>query len=205
MITDERWHAAQDAEADWHRSDAWAHIGTEVRTGVRGMLRIGASGMAGKRVIDVGCGPHSIMLDIAHVLDVTGCAALDPLTFRDVDERVYARWRIPRVMSAVELYQPWTVDGWRRFDEAWCYNCLQHVRDVDVALSQLQSYAGERVRLFEWLNVPETVNHPHVLTADRLRNAFDAREWRVEYEYVGRWRAYDFAQDYLALSLARVT
>lgn len=199
MISGERWRQAQEAEAAWHRGGEWSHVGEEVRAGAKSLLRINSTSVAGKKVIDVGSGPKSILIDVAHAIDARGSVALDPLTFSPVEEGLYARFGIRRAVVAVEDLE---VPPFPEFDEAWCYNCLQHVKSVEVALRKLMDMPSERVRLFEWLNVPTTVNHPHVLKREQLRSAFSS-SWSVEYELVGNWWTPDFSQEFLAIVARR--
>lgn len=195
MISSARWQAAQEAEAAFHRGP-WAYVTEEVRAGVRGMLRIDTEQLRGHRIIDVGCGPRSLLLDVANVIDASRSIALDPLTFGDL-EVPYREAGIFRHVGPAESFRPW-IDNpeWPQLHEAWCYNCLQHVLDPAIVLDHLTRYASRRVRLFEWIGVPETVNHPHVLSVDQLRDPF--RAWSTAYEYIGQWKTPDFDQRFYA-------
>jgi hypothetical protein len=57
------------------------------------------------------------------------------------------------------------MDGW---DEAWCYNVLQHVDDPALVVANARK-AAKLVRLFEWIGIPPHEGHPHMLTGPLLR------------------------------------
>ena len=53
------------------------------------------------------------------------------------------------------------------FDEAWIYNCLQHVRDPKLVIDRAAELAGQ-VRIFEWIDIETYPGHPQMLTATGL-------------------------------------
>lgn len=202
MITEERWRAAQDSERAWHDDPRWQHVGVEVRNAVRGVLQIPVDVPPRTSVLDVGCGPRSILLDVDVLvqLDRPRCVALDPLRFDPRHEVSYVRAGIAREYGPVESFG--TLGRPQLFDEVWCYNCLQHVLDVDAAIRRMLSMAKLGLRLFEWTDTPETVNHPHVLSADALRSALAAdQRFTVVREVVGRHKTRDFDQAFFATTL----
>lgn len=130
-----------------------------------------------KRVLDVGCGPVSVLLRSR----TKSAVALDPLDFGEKLEAAYRERGVARaIMPGEELVT--TVP----FDEVILYNCLQHAEDPRTVLANVKAAVavGGRVRLFEWLNIPTDVGHLHVLTEELFAFAFDG--WtRVEWA-VGR-------------------
>lgn len=212
-ISIERWQKAQTAEAAFHANTSVQHIARDVRNIARTLMRIDDEAIGlpvGSSVLDVGCGPHSLLLDLdtgRGLLDVAtrarglhDCVAIDPLRFDDGSELAYARSGIKRFVGAAEDYEPGEPFV-HIFDEVWCYNCLQHVRDVDAVLALIAQRAVRRVRLFEWVDVAESVNHPHVLNVEQLRAPFAA--WRCLSDVVGTWRAPDFVQRFAAFVVQR--
>lgn len=190
---DAAWNDAQIGERDFHLTRPWREFARRLKAQYTSMIGIGSNRSA--TVIDVGCGPDSRLLDHMNCRE---SVALDPLTFSGDAEEQYKVQKIPRVVMAAEDFKPW--DTWERFsgwDEAWCYNCLQHTRDPWLVLKHLTRYARSTVRLFEWVDVPTDRLHLHVLTPDLLRSQFDS-SWSPQFEIEGRWVTPDFDQRFYA-------
>lgn len=90
-----------------------------------------------------------------------------------VDPCIYPGWVTQRYREA-SIYQDVTTaedwEGWkerpRPFDEAWIYNVLQHVEDPEAVVRTAMH--AKLVRIFEWVDTPPTLGHPHTLTAAAL-------------------------------------
>lgn len=170
------WQRAQEAERSWHMLPANRAAEGRKRQHYARQMGIEAEQIRGKKVLDVECGPESLLLSFPEVVG-TG---LDPIAFGGDDEARYSEAGITRlVMPAEELPIP---D--EKYDEAWVYNCLQHVRSPEEVLGRLKESACV-VRLWEWCNIPADQMHLHVLTADRLRSAMQG--WQLVTETAGTW------------------
>lgn len=188
------WSRAQEGELRYHLTRAWRQHGLALHRTYTALIGIGESECAGKTVIDVGCGPHSSLLTVPVA---GGSLALDPLTFAEDDEARYAARGIRRAVSAAEDFRPWETPGARAtWQEAWCYNCLQHTRDPALVLAHVARYAVERVRLFEWVDVPLDTLHLHRLRPETLRAPFTG--WARERELTGTWETPNFCQHFYA-------
>lgn len=116
--------------------------------------------LAGKSVVDFGCGPVSMLLKTFNGGELVG---VDPC---DYPEWVDARY----LAHGVEVFrQTGESVEWdeKTFDEAWIYNCLQHVEDPAKIISNMRKCA-RLIRLFEWVDMPPTIGHPHMLNATVL-------------------------------------
>lgn len=115
--------------------------------------------VGGKRIVDVGGGPVSLLLKVP---DKGNSVVVDPCPF---PTWVRDRYRA----NGIRLVRHRGEDDWRgHYDEAWLYNVLQHVDDPELVIANARTRASI-VRLFEWVNVPPYPGHPHTLTPDELR------------------------------------
>lgn len=112
--------------------------------------------LEGKSVLDVGCGPVSLLLRSHNGKRKVG---IDPLDYGEGVRQVYSAREVELLKMPAEEMR--FADG--TFDEVWMYNCLQHVYDPDMILQKIQK-VGKRVRIFEWLDIPAHEGHPHELT-----------------------------------------
>jgi hypothetical protein len=134
---------------------------------VRGAAHPPTFDLRGRSVVDVGGGPASLLLKcLGGAVRGRALVACDPLVVWDPGEFpgwVRQRYRAHGValerLPAEELAGEW--------DEAWCYNVLQHVSDPEEVVRRMLRCAGT-VRIFEWLNVKPYPGHPHELRAADL-------------------------------------
>jgi len=201
MANPAAWTAAQRAErAYWcpTDADAWVMRRAAEREQLAlyaGLLGITPDTIAGRSVLDLGCGPAGLTLTYAP--NLARAVAVDPLMFAAEDEARYARSGVRRVVEPAETFRAPNAE---RFDEAWLYNVLQHVMNPERVVETAQAHA-DTVRLFEWLHVPASVVHPHVLSAPRLDAAFAG--WRQVRRVEGTARAHDWTQTFLAVVYER--
>ncbi len=180
QIDYEEWKDAQKFETDWHalctnsygeeeKQLVYAH-----RMGLR-MFHNGKSpyniDMKSKSIIDIGGGPVSLLLKCVGLKLAT---VVDPLP---VPEWVKARYAMAGIeymqIPAEELHGPFV------YDEAFVYNCLQHTRDPREVIASAQKVA-KLIRIFEWVDTPTNIGHPHSLTAKDL-DSWLGGEGRVEH------------------------
>jgi len=119
--------------------------------------------LRGMKVLDVGGGPVSMLLRCENY---SRAMVVDPCN--------YPQWVLDRYRGAgIELMQIQAeeMDFDKEFDEAWVYNCLQHVRDPGKVVENTIR-AARKVRVFEPLEIGVHKGHPHNLTREALDNAF---------------------------------
>lgn len=112
----------------------------------------------GQSILDIGGGPTSMLL----------CTWADRRTV--VDPCPYPQWTRDRYEAAgIELVgscgEDFVAD--QVYDEAWCYNVLQHVRDPREVIANMRRSA-RLIRMFEWVNEPPHEGHPHELKSVEL-------------------------------------
>jgi SAM-dependent methyltransferase len=94
-------------------------------------FQIPSSAMAGRSVLDVGCGPMTHSLALVHCAEVH---AVDPLADFHRERQPFG-WDFFRSVSAVGAEELPFQSG--RFDFVYCWNVLDHVRDAGRALSEI--------------------------------------------------------------------
>ncbi len=160
------WEEHQKWEAEWH-GNCVNSLGEEMKqlTYAKRMgLRFHHDGkspycidMGGKSVVDIGGGPCSLLLKCVNVDGVVVDSCEYPCW-------IYARYDEAKIgMSSVPAESFLSIG----FDEAWIYNCAQHVQDPEKVFAVARRCA-EIVRVFEWIDIPESPGHPHMLTEDKL-------------------------------------
>jgi 2-polyprenyl-3-methyl-5-hydroxy-6-metoxy-1,4-benzoquinol methylase len=113
-------------------------------------------------IVDIGGGPVSPLLKLARLQHGV---VVDPGHYPEWTRMRYAHCGIDVIRERAE--------DWLRnteqlsFDEAWCMNVLQHTVDPEVIVKGMRRVA-RRVRIFEWINTPPSLGHPHTLLADSL-------------------------------------
>jgi 2-polyprenyl-3-methyl-5-hydroxy-6-metoxy-1,4-benzoquinol methylase len=115
--------------------------------------------LAGKSVVDLGGGPVSLLLKTrlcSHGVIVDPC---------DYPEWVRARYEAAGF--AWEQEEAETFRTTDTFDEAWTYNCLQHVVDPEAVIATAREQA-KVLRIFEWIETETNIGHPHTLHAADL-------------------------------------
>jgi hypothetical protein len=175
MSTLDTWNEAQAWEKNWWLNARAQHSSEILKTSYVARLLFIDRGLPDKSVIDIGCGPLSLLLRVP----VRSGVALDPINFEDL-EGAYTQRGIKRLLKTGEALSD--EDG--HFDEAWIYNCLQHVQDPSEVLTSAMAVA-DTVRLFEWIGIPPYPGHLHELTAELLFKPFRAADWHVAMETTG--------------------
>lgn len=121
--------------------------------------------LEGKSVLDIGGGPTSLLLKCHNG---GRRVVVDPCRY---PEWVKARYDIAGIEYIVEagehLDDLKTIVDNDRFDEAWIYNVLQHTDDPRQIIHNARTYAN-RVRIFEWIDIPPHPGHPQELKANVL-------------------------------------
>ncbi len=116
--------------------------------------------LAGKSVLDIGSGPTSMLLKCHNFKKAK---AIDPMPMPQWVKDRYLAAGIEFVQQRGEtIVLPREV-----FDEVWIYNVLQHTEEPRAIIENAKN-SGRLIRIFEWVDVPPDVAHPHVLKKDLL-------------------------------------
>jgi hypothetical protein len=114
-------------------------------------------------IVDVGGGPSSILLKCLNV--GAGSMVIDPGAYPEWTRARYEHCDITVLRAHAE--RALAAINEESFDEAWCYNVLQHVIDPYEILREARRVAG-RIRIFEWVNTEPSLGHPHKLLPEAL-------------------------------------
>jgi ubiquinone/menaquinone biosynthesis C-methylase UbiE len=170
------WEKAQEWERNWWLNTPQQYR-VEIKKGDIVASWLGIKNSPALSVIDIGCGPFSIL---QRVQVGFGCA-VDPINYGPL-ELGYTTTGISRVFCRGEDLSDMLPGA--AFDEAWIYNCLQHVEDPTAVLGQAIRVA-KRVRLFEWINLPPYTGHLHTLTIPMLMAPFREAGWHTDFHFQG--------------------
>lgn len=135
--------------------------------------------LRGNSILDLGCGPWSMLLRGHNTDRLVG---VDPLEWPPSVLRRYKNYGIEFVRQPAEEFEMAAT-----FDEVWIYNVLQHVQDPGKVIEVARKLAPV-VRIFEWLYIPADDCHPHVLTPDAILNWFAG--CKINYVGIPRLKEY---------------
>lgn len=173
----QEWEAAQAWERNWWLNNPQLYpVEIQKSDMVAGWM--GVRNMPTSSVIDIGCGPFSLL---QRYRTAVGCA-VDPIDYGPL-EISYAIAGIKRLRcrgEEISAHLPNVM-----FDEAWIYNCLQHVEDPLAILCEAIKLS-RRVRLFEWINIPPYTGHLQLLTERILTQPFLAAGWHTDFSFTGQ-------------------
>jgi hypothetical protein len=161
------WAEAQIWEKNWWIRARDQHAAEITKNNFVSKMMFLHDGVPDKTVIDIGCGPLSLLLR----LPVKQGTALDPLYFDDL-EAAYEKKGITRLVKCGEDLN--SSDG--HFDEAWIYNCLQHVKNPTKIIENAIA-VSDTVRIFEWTYIKPYTGHLHELTPESLSAPFSRAGW----------------------------
>jgi len=113
--------------------------------------------LQGKRVLDIGGGPVSMLLK---AYNRGMCAVADPCKY---PQWVHDRYKIADIGYQQVAGEDLITAGFMpAFDEAWIYNVLQHTQDPELIIANAYKLAPV-IRIFEWIDIPPHQGHPHEL------------------------------------------
>ncbi len=169
----EIWQTAQNHERNW-----WGNcvntLGEEIKqqayAGYMQLPRIALDGVPfiidlhGNKVVDIGGGPVSLLLK-----SINGTGTV-------VDPCDYPKWVADRYAENKIDYKKIPAEDFTEgeFDEAWIYNCLQHVQDPEKIIQNARKIA-KVIRIFEWIDHPTNEMHPFTLTEGHLNEWLKAK------------------------------
>lgn len=122
----------------------------------------------GASIVDIGGGPVSMLLKCTHL---AYGAIVDPCNYPTWTRSRYRAQNISVFHEPAEDWLPKRLgtDAGPVFDEAWCYNVLQHVHDPKLIIEYMRKIA-HRIRIFEWVETEAYLGHPHVLHPAELQD-----------------------------------
>ena len=110
-------------------------------------------------ILDVGGGAVSILLKCKNY---SRAVVVDPCPYPQWTKVRYAEIGIDfRNIPAEDM------EFTEVFDEVWCYNVLQHTQDPQLIVSKMLRFS-KLIRMFEWVNEPVSIGHPHTLKEKEL-------------------------------------
>lgn len=114
--------------------------------------------VSGKRILDIGGGPSSMLLQCINLKEGKVC---DPI---DYPQWTKDRYKIKNISVQVIGGEYINESNW---DEVWIYNVMQHCEDPEKIIENAKR-AAPVLRLFEWINIPPHEGHPHMLIKENL-------------------------------------
>jgi SAM-dependent methyltransferase len=163
MNVEEEWRKAQIFEKSWWLCARNQHATELEKGGIVARLMMVDSGVPTKTVLDIGCGPFSLLQTVPS----KSATCLDPIHYEDLEQQ-YVDKGIRRLYKCGEDLT--VEDG--TFDEVWIYNCLQHVKNPTSILNNAIS-VGKTIRIFEWIHIPPYEGHLYELTPQLLKRPFN--------------------------------
>jgi SAM-dependent methyltransferase len=169
------WNDAQQWERNWWMTERHLHETEIIKNDFVSKMMFLHNGVPDKTVIDIGCGPLSLLLRYP----VKKGVGVDPIHYGDLEEQ-YSEKGIKRIIKCGEDLN--IDDG--IYDEAWIYNCLQHVKDPTKIIENALTIS-ETVRIFEWTYIKPYTGHLHELTPDLLVKPFKHAGWHTLMQTTG--------------------
>lgn len=185
---------AQWLERRWwqrylRRKDPAVYLSDKRAYWQRVLQQLGHVPAAGAVVLDAGCGPAGIFVELHERCQVT---ALDPLLEAyqaDLDIFDYAAYpSVQFLAQPLETARPAAAP----FKIVYCFNAINHVADWDVALDRLTQLTAPGGRLFigsdvhRWRGLrtlfrrlPGDALHPQQHRPEDYRHALTQRGWRI--------------------------
>lgn len=192
------WTEAHAWESEWwgrEPSDRWAAEVEKQRSYARYMEMPPNMDFGAARIVDFGCGPVSMLLRSTHGPSV----GVDPLPMSQDRLDLYSLANVAIIQSKAEDAD---LVG---FDEAWCYNCLQHTEDPRRILRNM-ARAARTVRLFEWIWTSVGEGHPQTITPEMVLAVFgDQAVYRLHRATIGLAAEALLHGWYIAIHAERIT
>jgi glycosyltransferase involved in cell wall biosynthesis/SAM-dependent methyltransferase len=169
----EQWRFAMTLQGQWWGLDwspRWDVALRTQETYFRLMDIKGRTSFANARVLDVGCGPLSLLQRTQH----GPSRGVDPLPMTEATKDRFREANVELLnIPAEEMPTDQT------FDEIWMYDCLGCVQEPQEVLKRIVAVTepGTVVRIFEWLNRMPDPQRPHKLTEALFWEYFGDKRW----------------------------
>lgn len=171
------WTEAQKWELEWHKNQQFNTLNEEVKqmncyAPLLGLNQFQSNyygirtwNMPGKSIVDIGGGEVSMLLKTKAKRRVV----LDPLDYPKWVRMRYEEAGIEFVNIPAEKIEVGRGSFSSTFDEAWIYNCLQHVIDPSKIIRKVKA-CTKVIRIFEWIDTGISDGHLHNLTEEKLNS-----------------------------------
>ena len=211
MASTARWQRAQRYERDY-----WSSVAAGIAAGsvaqlnwyqwraqelARKLQDLGFGALTGgtARVVEVGSGP----VGIVGFFPAAERVAVDPLEPHYAENPTLTSLRNPLVQYRAGAAESLPCDS-GRYDLAIIENCIDHCRDVDGAMRELERVLGPQGLLYLTVNCRSPwgyvahrtlsrlridAGHPYTFTPDRVRRLLEAHGWKPIRFEVGSYEA----------------
>jgi glycosyltransferase involved in cell wall biosynthesis/SAM-dependent methyltransferase len=192
------WEEAQHWERGWWGLEWGPHWDEELKKQETYFRLMGIPenrDFGAKEILDVGCGPVSLLQRSTH----GPSRGVDPLAVSAETLKRYTDANVEFLnIKAEEMPED------KQFDEIWMYNCLQHTDDPDLILQKI-ARLGKTVRIFEWVDLGVCPGHPQNLTESMFLRVFGGPDWERHIWNIGELRDFGgtVTNKYLAIHATR--
>lgn len=163
-ITNERWKEAQQKELSDHALVVSLDESKRFLNYYFDFFEDNISDIYGKSILEIGTGSYPLSA-IAGASRVVG---VEPL-YDQFNDEIKKYWKDNNIIPYSQSFEEWESDDF--FDEVWFINFLQHTMDPDKCLDKAKRCA-KKIRVFEPINTPIDICHPHSLSVDLFVNHF---------------------------------
>lgn len=164
-ITQDRWNQAQEEELRLSSIDINPRYYENMYFTMAKLLNINFdTDFAGKSIIEIGPGPLGVTLLTENF---SSASIVEPLIYRWGQQYV-DYYNEKNIKIETTPYEDLEVE---QVDETWFFNVLQHVIDPEKQLRKAKE-TSKVVRIFEPINYPVELAHPHLLTKELFTDIF---------------------------------
>jgi hypothetical protein len=165
-ITKERWDQAQEEELRLSSIDINPRYYEKMYFTMAKLMNINFdTDFVGKSIIEIGPGPLGVTLLTENFAKAT---IVEPLIYRWGQEYV-DYYNQKNIIIETTPYEDLEIQ--EEVDETWFFNVLQHVIDPKLQLEKAKK-TSKVVRIFEPINYPVELAHPHLLTKELFADVF---------------------------------
>ena len=165
-ITKERWDQAQEEELRLSSIDINPRYYEKMYFTMAKLMNINFdTDFVGKSIIEIGPGPLGVTLLTENF---SSAMIVEPLIHRWGQEYVDC-YNEKNIKIETTPYEDLEIE--EEVDETWFFNVLQHVIDPEEQLKKAKR-TSKVVRIFEPINYPVELAHPHLLTQELFTNIF---------------------------------
>lgn len=125
----------------------------------------------GKKILEVGSG----VFPLGFFLDWCDLTVVEPL-YDKFDNDTKDLWKDKNVKVVPVPFEEMQVG--KHYDEVWFINFLQHTIDPQLCLEKVKDI-GVKIRVFEPINTPTNLQHPHSLTVKLFEDVYPEAEIKI--------------------------
>lgn len=168
-ITKDRWEEAQKEEIKDHLVGYGKEFYTKTYETIFSFLNLHKNEFLEKIVVEVGPAFYPALLDVK----TKKAIIVEPLfdQFPENIKKLFIENNIFCISKPLEE----TSKEELKSDEIWLFNVLQHVIDPDLFLKKCME-SSKIIRIFEPINWPTNIAHPHSFSFEYFENIFAGKE-----------------------------